>query len=192
MPYKFDFYVNNDSIFSCNLESEQCEFIKDNEQRCKNKRTIGSDVCWCHLKYKYHLTIKKSGLPNAGKGLFAIDMNKPFYSTVFKKGDKIIEYKGEQITNQEFDDRYLEHTAPYAVKINKNLYEDCACERGVGSLANTYPNHNNATLSVYKKKAFIKATKNIRNKEEIFLSYGRSYKLNEKGVKHDTKYVRKV
>jgi hypothetical protein len=191
MPYKFDFYVNNESVFSCNLESEQCSFIKENGQRCRNHRTIGSDVCWVHLKYKYHLTIMKSSLPNAGKGLFAIDTKKGPYDIIFKKGDKIIQYNGELISNQDLNDRYLEYTAPYAVKINKDLLCDGACNRGVGSLANTFPNHNNATLTVFRKKAFIKATKNIKNKQEIFLAYGRSYKLNERGVKHDTKYVRK-
>jgi len=192
MPYRFNFLVNNDSVFSCNLQSEQCEFIKDNGQRCRNKSSIGTGYCWCHLKFKYHLAIKKSGLSNAGKGLFAIDVKMGPYDIVFKKGDRIIEYKGEVISNQELNDRYFEYTAPYTVKINKNMYQDCACNRGVGSLANTFPKHNNATLYVYKKEAFIKATKNIKNKEEIFLSYGSSYKLDEKGIKHETEYIRKV
>jgi hypothetical protein len=91
---------------------------------------------------------------------------------------------------QDLNDRYLENTAPYTVQIKRDLNVDCGCKRGVGALANTKPNHNNATLSVFRNKAFIKATRNIKNNEEIYLACGRSYKVNEEGVRHETKYFR--
>jgi cyclophilin family peptidyl-prolyl cis-trans isomerase len=190
MPYRFNFYVDKNIEFSCILKSDRCEFIKKDGERCKLKTIIGTPYCHIHLKYEYHLTIKKSNLQNAGKGLFAFNNKKGINDIVFKKGDKIIEYKGELISNEELTERYNNFTAPYALQINKNEYQDCSCNRGVGSIANTYPNHNNSTFTIFRNKAFIKATKNIRNNEEIYVSYGKSYHLDEENVKHETKYIR--
>ena len=191
MPYKFTFKVDDNHEFTCVLHSEQCQFIKQNGDRCKLKTILGSPYCFIHLKYHFHLTIKPSLIPNSGKGLFAFDPKKDANAIIFKKGDKIMEYKGELITNDELEERYGNKTAPYSVKINKDLYQDCSCKRGSASIANTYPNHNNATLLVHRKKVFIKATKNIRNNEEIYLSYGRNFRLNEENVEHETKYIRR-
>jgi hypothetical protein len=191
MPYKFTFKVDEDNHeFSCIIHSEQCESVKPNGIRCKNKTIIGTPYCHVHLKYKLHLTIKQSLIPNAGKGLFAIDTKKAPNAIIFKKNEKIIEYCGQLITDEDKNDRYLENTAPYTVKIKRDLNVDCGCKRGVGALANTRPHFNNSTLSVFRNKAFIKATRNIKNNEEIYLAYGRSYKINEEGVRHETKYIR--
>eukprot|EP01041_Mallomonas_annulata_P006400 gene6400-12940_t len=118
--------------------------------------------------------------PVSGKGLFAIDTKKAPNEVIFKKNSKIIEYKGNLITDEDKNDRYLDNTAPYTVQIKRDLNVDCGCKRGVGALANTRPHFNNSTLSVFRNKAFIKATRNIKNNEEIYLAYGRSYKQRDK------------
>jgi hypothetical protein len=108
---------------------------------------------------------------------------------VFRKGTSIIEYDGEMLNDEELIERYGQYTAPYAVESKDDSYVDCACERGVGSNANTYPNHNNARFIVNRAKNQVKivATKNIRNDTEIFLSYGRSFKMDEP-TEHETVY----
>jgi hypothetical protein len=62
-------------------------------------------------------------------------------------------------------------------------------------MINTKPGQNNCSFSINNrnKTASVKANKNIRNKEELFLSYGNAYKLNEPGVEYFTKnyYPRK-
>jgi len=68
--------------------------------------------------------------------------------------------------------RYADKTGPYVAKMSQNKYMDAAKIRGIRSLANTLPNHNNATLSVSHNSVSLKATKNIKNGDEIFLSYG--------------------
>ena len=79
--------------------------------------------------------------------------------------------------------RYANHNSPYAVQISNNNIIDCACKRGVGSVINTNPGHNNAKFSVsnqnHNPTAKIKASKNIRNNSEIYLAYGNAFNLND-------------
>jgi hypothetical protein len=189
--YQFTFSVNGNTKFQCKIQCEQCCITKPDGGQCKRKTCIGSPYCYIHLLLVRHLRIKQSTLPNGGKGLFAMDPKATANAVVFKKGDTIIDYDGELINDNTKTARYGKYTAPYAVECKKDCNVDCACERGVGANANTNPNHNNATFSVDRgrKTVKIKASKNIRNGEEIFLSYGRSFKLNEP-TQHVTKYGR--
>jgi len=109
-------------------------------------------------------------------------MNSNSNEIIFRKGDKIVKYMGEIINLDELIDRYGNKTGPYAIMISKNRYEDGGC----GSLANTLSGHNNATLSISKGFACLKCVKNIHNGNEIYLSYGKSYKFNEPGVESYT------
>jgi hypothetical protein len=89
---------------------------------------------------------------------------------IFKKGDSIINYEGEEIDDEDLEERHGNHTAPYGLGTKEDSHVDCACERGVGSNANTKANHNNAGISINSRKneAKLAATKNIKNGEEIF------------------------
>lgn len=79
-------------------------------------------------------------------------------------------------------------TAPYGVHMNASKVMDCGCIRSVGSLANNNPGKNNAKLSVNNQynTVKLKATKNIKNNEEIYLAYGNQYGKNEQ-TSHTTK-----
>jgi len=194
MPYQFIFEnEEGDHHFDCRFHSQRCQFVRANGVRCKNKVVMGLPLCHTHLLSQRHLKIKVSTIPYAGKGLFALDKSEPMNAVIFRKGEKIIDYIGEHIDLQELNHRYDEYTAPYAVGINRNTFIDPACERGVGAFANTKlrKNDNNATFSTNPRNrtASIKATKNIRNGEEIFVYYGNEYNLNE-DTSHKTKYVR--
>ena len=81
----------------------------------------------------------------------------------------------------QLNNRYGEYTPPYAYKIDKNNFRDASLKRGVGSLGNTNRNKNNARISpnTINKTATLKATKNIRNGSEIFVSYGSDYSMDE-------------
>jgi hypothetical protein len=174
------------------VESIRCKDKLRNGFQCKHNTVMGSGYCYAHLLYRHHLRIKQSELEDAGLGLFAINpMTRDEDVIVFNKGQTIIEYMGEIVDRDELLERYDEHTAPYTVGISKDRYEDAAKVRGVGALANTYPKHNNAAQAIYRGKARLKATRNIYNGEEIYLSYGRQYKLHEDDVEHETRKVRK-
>jgi hypothetical protein len=187
--FEFIFRIGNNIHYKCILESIRCiEHTKAHTQ-CKRQTVIGSPYCYIHLLYKHHLRIKKSTIQNAGMGLFAVDPIDSTHKIIFKRNDTIALYKGEIIDLKQLIDRYSDKTPPYVVGINKNRFEDGASVRGVGSIANTKAGHNNATISVHNGYAKIKATKNIYNGDEVFLSYGKSHKLNELNITHITKKV---
>ena len=112
---------------------------------------------------------------------------------IFKAGETITKYYGETINLAELNNRYHHKTAPYAIEIIRHkLYEDGALSRGVGATANRKIGSANATLSINTrgKYASLKATKNIYNNQEIFLSYGTAFKMNENNVSHSTNNIR--
>lgn len=194
MPYNFTFEEDDITLFSCPLVKGQCSFTNPiTKQRCKRKQYIGFDVCWQHLRTRYKIRIAPTTLKGvSGKGLFAFN-NTNNKDIVFKPNDNIIAYRGEIINTKELEERYEDKTAPYAVMINKTSFIDAGCERGVGSFANHKSRSSaNAKLSYFRGEVRIKAIKNIRNGDEIFVSYGDIYRLREEGVSHQTKYVRRV
>lgn len=185
--FYFTFKINDEVHYRTQVKSLQCIDHTKNGSRCKRKCVIGSPYCCTHLAYKHHLKIKPSNIPNSGKGLFSIDpMSADPNEILFRKGDTICKYHGEIIDHAELVERYSNKTPPYVVGISANRFEDGAKTRGIGSLANTNPGHNNATLSIYRGSASLKATKNIRNGEEIYLSYGKEYVMNQPGVQSTT------
>ncbi len=154
---------------------------------------IGTGYCFQHLRKYKHLRIGTSTLAGAGKGLFAYDKAKGVNDIVFKEGEEIIPYDGELIDEEELDNRYTEHyTAPYGIEISKikDLYEDGALHRGVGSLVN-HANMSKADVrfSITKKdRVVLRATKAIRNNQELFVNYGREYRFSEP-TSNTTKFV---
>ena len=124
-------------------------------------------------------------IDNAGKGLFAYNKSQPPNAILFRPNDKIVDYLGDRIDANELNRRYGDGTAPYALKVNNNLYIDPATRRGIGSLSNSPDKHNptrllrnaNAKFSVNARyhTAALKATKYIHNNDEILTNYGPSY-----------------
>ena len=124
-------------------------------------------------------------IPNAGKGLFVFNPSVAPNDIVFRKGDKICNYNGELIDETELNRRYGDTTAPYAIELQKKQYSDAAIVRGLGSMLN----HNtkaktNVRFSIKRDNSDITiiASKNIRNNTELFVHYGKNYKMNEKDV----------
>lgn len=168
--------------FRCNLKCDQCEGETLAGERCKKRTCRYLPTCYIHTKKKYGLLVKKSSIPNAGDGLYALKE--------FKQGEFIADYKGEVLTKVQRDERYgrtQQDLAPYAFQASQNKIIDSACHRYIGAYANSKPNHNNATFSVHQGKVKIKATKKIKVGDEVFLSYGASYFTHGQGTTHTTK-----
>ena len=193
MPKKFTFNVDDEPQFEGQLLTSRCSAITKSGTRCKRYCIIGYEMCHSHLGSEKFLKIKDSTIPQAEKGLFAFDRKKGPNETIFKKDQVITQYNGETITQAEKQNRYGNKTAPYAVQVGRRII-DSALQRGVGSLANTRPAHNNATFSVSTRNnipsAKLKATKPIKNNQEIFLSYGPAYALHDPSVSFVTKTTR--
>lgn len=121
------------------------------------------------------LLIKTSQLPNSGKGLFT--------SKAIKKGEKIIEYKGEIIDWKEYERRVELNEDGYLFFINKKHCIDAfktpqhkaRFANDASGLGRVKGLKNNCVYDIEKDKCFIVATKNIEAGEEIFVSYGKDY-----------------
>ena len=190
MPLVFSFRSPNRPAFECAIQCGQCTGTAANGARCKKRACIGVPKCWMHLLKDHSLRIKPSTVAGAGKGLFAMKRDAAANAVVFKKDQKIIDYHGEPPINQQtLTTRYGDYTAPYAIQIGTgDRYENSACRRGVGALANhrSNPNAKLAYRHWPTHAALLKAIKNIRNGQEILVSYGGNYTFNEQGVSHRT------
>lgn len=105
------------------------------------------------------LKVKRS---KAGLGLFAL--------SPIKKGDFIIEYTGEHLTNDEADRR----GGKYLFILTKKITVD---GRGRSNIAR-YINHScrpNAEPEIKKGTIIIQAKRNIKAGEELTYDYGKEY-----------------
>lgn len=120
------------------------------------------------------LYIKKSTLPNVGKGLFT--------KKLIPKGTRIVEYQGEELTWKEVekmaDDRngYVFYfTAKYVLdawhfkKAHARYINDA---KGITRIEGVT---NNTEFIIEKKRCFVEATKDIPAKSELFVGYGAEY-----------------
>ena len=184
------------SNFKCQLKTRQCEYILSSgreRRRCKNRTRKTLPYCWHHTQIVYNVNVEKSTIKGAGNGLFACDRGKSRGEIVFEKGDPVALYArqatrgkpavGEYMTNDKLSDRYGEcMTGPYSVDTPKrNIGVDTACQRSIGSYANTTRNGRLInTKPMWRKRnteLWLVATKPIRNGEEIMWDYGQSYRL---------------
>jgi SET domain-containing protein len=119
-----------------------------------------------------HLFVKKSTIPNAGKGLFTRKM--------IPKGSRIVEYKGKITTWKEVKED--DHN-PYIFFINRNhVINAMDDKKALARYANDARGlvkikgiTNNCEYVVEKKKAYIEAKKDIPAGAEILVGYGKEY-----------------
>ena len=189
MPQEFVFQ-GSQTRFRCDLHGHTCSAQTRQGGRCKRGTVIGLGLCWNHLLSLKKLKIQESTLPGGGRGLFAVDLRKDQGDIVFRRGQKIADFDGDMITTATTARRYGPNTGPYAVGSTRERREDAACRRGVGSMANTARGtgrRNNARLSRRTDGTHtLKATRIIRNREEILIPYSGSYRF-EQGVSHTTR-----
>lgn len=160
------------------------------------------------------LVVRKSIIPGAGKGLRT--------TSPIRKGDLIVEYKGENMTWDQCLKRYKKNIndAVYLFFVsNKNCVDAQYTLDALARYANDANGmvkvkgiKNNSEYKVVKGKPYIIATKNIPANSEIFVDYagdywemlGKAYEEDEKPkakkkkpvskdkVKKKTKHVRKA
>lgn len=119
--------------------------------------------------------------PNVGMGLFA--------GKAYRRGDRIIEYTGEVLNEQEFEARYgKEDLGKYVLRATRRCFidardpsksgparyvNDCRrCDKKDGSCPG---NNLRAQVQPVSKKAFLYATKAIAAGDELFWNYGNEY-----------------
>lgn len=141
------------------------------------------------------LEIKKSRIPGAGKGLFA--------TTLFKRGERVIEYTGEIITWAECKKRNetLDGVGAYYFYVSSRKCVDAQnCLDSMARYANDAAGiaripgiRNNSRFEVIKGKPYIIASRNIKPGDEIFVGYGKEYwdAMRENGFGLDKKQKEK-
>jgi len=153
--------------FSCQLQCTQCTATTKSGQRCKRRVCVGQPKCSQHRDF----VIKKSGIPNAGMGLFA--------KREFKKNEVIGEYYGEQVNASQLKSRYGQSTAPYALQAGGVIF-DAACKRSLMSVANARKNFSQANAKFSNSlnangRVNVRAKKKIKAGKEVFVHYGSDY-----------------
>ncbi len=134
------------------------------------------------------LVVKKSRLPDAGKGLFT--------TTRIKKGAIIVEYTGEKLTWKQAEWRYRKsESMAYVFHISaKNCIDAMPCPDALARYANdanatlSKKVENNSEYQIIKRKPYIVATKSIPANSEILVDYGDDYwEVEEEPVKKKKK-----
>jgi SET domain-containing protein len=121
------------------------------------------------------LIVKRSQLPNAGKGLFT--------TKKILKNEKIIEYKGEIIDWKEYEKRVAEDKDGYLFFISKKRCIDAFSTpqhkaryaNDAAGLSRVKGLRNNSSYQIFDDKCFIVAEKEIEAGEEIFVNYTKEY-----------------
>lgn len=123
--------------------------------------------------FEKHLVVKKSRLPDAGKGLFTkVDI---------PKGSRMAEYKGRIQPWREVKDE--DGINGYLMYINRNVVINglkalktlARYANDASGLVRIEGIRNNSEFVSEGKRCFIEATRNIKAGEEIYASYGREY-----------------
>jgi uncharacterized protein len=121
------------------------------------------------------LIVKKSQLPNAGKGLFT--------TKDIEKNEKVIEYKGEIIDWKEYEKRVAEDKDGYLFFISKKRCIDAFSTpqhkaryaNDAAGLSRVKGLRNNCSYQIFGDKCFIVAERDIEAGEEIFVNYTKEY-----------------
>jgi hypothetical protein len=185
---------HNRVIYSCRIQCQRCEAHSDKTgRRCKNRTCFLLPYCWIHAKKYYGIESKPSTIPDSGRGMFA--------TRPFAPGDYICPLGGAFVSKQDLDERYDKYTAPYAIRINGQRFEDGACYRIVGNLSNTGVNpatgrinkrYNNARFvyrysSRHRHPVWLQAFASIAAGDEILTYYGSSYRIDSDHTRRRTR-----
>ncbi len=120
-----------------------------------------------------YLFIKKSKLPNAGKGLFT--------KKEIAKGTRIVEYKGKMCKWKNV--KHLDGYNGYLMYITRNAVIDALpATHTVGRYANDASGFsrmlglkNNCEYVSEGNKCYIESKRSIKRGEELFVSYGKEF-----------------
>jgi len=121
------------------------------------------------------LIIKKSRLPGAGKGLFT--------TKALSKDSKIIEYRGEIISYNEYRNRARREEDYYLFYLRRDLCIDAMhtpqykarYANDAAGITRIKGIRNNSDYIIFGDKCFIVASRDIKAGEEILVNYTKPY-----------------
>ncbi len=121
------------------------------------------------------LKVKKSQLPGAGKGLYT--------TAPIKKGEKVIEYKGEIIAWKDYQKRVERNEDGYLLFVNNKRCIDAfktpqhlaRYANDAAGLSRVKGLKNNCFYDIEKGRGYIVSKRHIKAGEEILVSYTKEY-----------------
>jgi len=165
--------------------SQQCTAPNSKGEQCRSK-TCNGQYCWTHLKKLEKLRIKKSGVPEAGRGLFVVEgpgdglPKGAFVSTGYhgdRSDDPDVDHGGSKYvfgaTRDTSIDAARRNTAP------TRLMND---PRRSGLSANC-----EWVVNPRAKTVRIRTTRDVRPGEELLIAYGADYWRREREVAREAK-----
>ena len=139
---------------------------------CKNKTSEFKLYCNRHCKELFGAYVKKSGIRNAGQGLWAVKE--------FKRNQRIAQYGFDhiKITEKAFERKFKkEKDREYLICDAGTCWDARAKDSTIARFANDArnPDKNNAEFRILRGVPWIVATKTIGVGMEIFVNYGEEY-----------------
>lgn len=158
------------------MPCRRCSAIKPDGTQCRLTTCVRFPYCWIHLKSINGLVVKTSTVPGAGKGLFT--------TVARQRGDVILRYTGERLTQAQLDSRYGDRLALYAVIVD---HTDRGSQRRY--IDATDPQHSsvaryindckrrrcNTDFHTDGENVDVVANRRIAAGDEVFVSYGSEY-----------------
>jgi hypothetical protein len=158
----------------CNKAGEivvphRCVALKRNGEQCGARTRIGNR-CWNHTQRDLNLRVKRSGILDGGKGLFAANKD-------YRNKMHVTDYTGDLSTDPDVD----HGGSKYVVGISHDVTLDAArSDTALGRMINDpkgsgHPPNTRFAIDTRRRKVRIYATRPVLAGKEFFLPYGKSY-----------------
>jgi hypothetical protein len=141
----------------------QCTGTTKSNARCKRK------TCKYAPKCHSHTSVQVGQSRVSGRGLFA---KKPI-----RKGEIVADYNfADPITPQEYHSKRTAGKATHIALVRGQYLDASDATRTVAGMANRAPKGRRNSLTL-TKTGKLRATKNIRAEDELFLAYGKAFRM---------------
>lgn len=146
-----------------------CSFVDEQGHQCDKAIGVTHPYCEKHGRQVLGLEVKKSRIPNAGLGLYA--------TRKIKKGQFIVEYKGEIIRTGDYNERYNDHGfGEYGMALNTRLVIDArATSSGLARyICDAFGSNLKPNVKYYEYDHHVDviAYRDIEAGEELLVDYG--------------------
>jgi uncharacterized protein len=152
----------------------KCAFVNSKGKRCSKSTVVTHPYCAEHTLSELGFWVDRSKVPNAGLGLFT--------NRKYKKGEVVVEYAGEVISQKVYNERYdKEGYGEYGMTLGKNKVIDARkTSSGLGRyICDSYGSElkKNVQYEEHGNKIEVVAIRKIRPGDELLVSYGKEIRV---------------
>lgn len=150
--------------------TKQCAFVAPDGTRCRRLTTITHPYCAHHMRLVHGVEVRRSTIPGAGMGLFAVrHIPKDVY---------LFDYDGDRLSVSEYTERYAElGFGPYAIELSPSVIIDAyRTDAGIARYICTYHGSGrrpNVRYYSTGQRVEIWTIRPIEPGDELLADYGR-------------------